>query len=108
MISISAVALAVVLAVGIVIYVRQLSSLVQYTRTHNLDLFGRNYLSLSALVSDISFFNELFSGKRISTHHDVELVGQLRKIRVLLWLLIIAGIICQILVVVNAAILPAR
>ena len=60
--------------IGIVIWVQKLKTLVNYAREHKLDLFGKSYQSLFELTADLSFLNNLFSGKDIQMHGDAILV----------------------------------
>jgi hypothetical protein len=99
---VSLMALLTVLWVAVILaYARNLNEIIVYANKNKLDIFGRSYQSLVALIADVSFLNNLFSGKKILTHNDVYLIKKLQDVRWMLWIGVIIGIVIQAMMIVS-------
>ena len=107
-IEITAAILTVIWMAWMLIYAQQLQQLISYANEHDSALFGRRYRSTLTLLRDrrcaISFFNDVFSGREISTHSDAQLVTQLQKVRTSLRATTFLIIACLVLVWINVAV----
>jgi hypothetical protein len=85
-------------------YVRVLTFIATYSYEHGLKISERSYLNIFHLMADITFLNELWSGKSVEIVQDTVLKNGLLRARKLLKVNMAIGIALFLIPILNAVV----